>query len=250
MAHIVSRATRAQATPPEWLRAGAQIGRLVNDWAMRSDLVAYVGPGAGGPAPACFNPQLAEVEVNVEEAFGKTITPENIGDMTVRDTQFEHPRASGAIFHEALHARYSRWSLEAAAKELSDAEFRAISLLEESRIESIGVVDSPQNRGFLRSCALDLVLADAKELTELSSTRSAAQLAALTLARVDAGVLEHEDVEPVAEILEAFLGEELLKGMRSIWNRFQMHDNHYDAAPLYELAREWVKLIEIGRAHV
>ena len=114
----------------------------------------------------------------------------------------------------------------------------------ESRIESIGVVDSPQNRGFLRSCALDLVLADAKELTELSSTRSAAQLAALTLARVDAGVLEHEDVEPVAEILEAFLGEELLKGMRSIWNRFQMHDNHYDAAPLYELAREWVKLIE------
>ena len=66
MAHIVSRATRAQATPPEWLRAGAQIGRLVNDWAMRSDLVAYVGPGAGGPAPACFNPQLAEVEVNVE----------------------------------------------------------------------------------------------------------------------------------------------------------------------------------------
>lgn len=245
MAHIHARATRAEATPPEWLRTGAQIGRITNEWAGRGDLVAYVGPGAGGPAPACFNPQLSEVEVNVDVAFGPTVKPEDIKDLNERAVQFEWPRASGAIFHEAMHARFSRWSLEKAMQDLSDKEFQAANLLEESRIEFHGVEMFPQNRPFLRACALDIVLEEARrDLKELTSTRAAAQLAALTLARVDAGVLERDDVEPVLILIEEFLGEDLIKNLRSVWNRFQMHDNHYNAEPLYELAREWVKLVE------
>lgn len=247
MAHFKITETRAEATPTEWLRVGSQIGDLVNLWALRSDIIAYVGPGAGGPAPACFNPQLAEVEVNVDSAFGKMIDPETLAasDMRVRRTQFDYPKATGAIFHEALHARFSRWSLEDAANELTKKEFQAISLLEETRIEAAGVIAVPGNRPFLRACALELVLADAEEgLEKLTSTAAAATLAGLTLARVDAGVLERDDVEAVADVLEIFLGEELLIKLRSIWNRFQMHDAHRDALPLYELAREWVKAIE------
>ena len=245
MAHIHASASRAEATPPEWLRTGAQIGRITNEWAGRGDIVAYVGPGAGGPAPACFNPQLSEVEVNVDVAFGPNIKPEDIKDINERVTQFEWPRASGAIFHEAMHARFSRWSLEKAAQELNDKEFHAISLLEESRIEAHGVAMFPQNRPFLRACALDIVLEEARrDLKELTSTRAAAGLAALTLARVDAGVLERDDIEPVLILIEEFIGEDLLRGLRSVWNRFQMHENHWNAEPLYELAREWVKLVE------
>lgn len=245
MAHIHAKATRAEATPPEWLRTGAQIGRVTNEWAGRGDLVAYVGPGAGGPAPACFNPQLAEVEVNVDVAFGPNIKPEDIKDLNERATQFEWPRASGAIFHEAMHARFSRWSLEKAMQDLSDKEFHAINLLEESRIEAHGVAMFPQNKPFLRACALDIVLEEARrDLKELTSTRAAAGLAALTLSRVDAGVLERDDIEPVLILIEEFLGEDLIKNLRSVWNRFQMHDNHWNAEPLYELAREWVKLVE------
>lgn len=245
MAHIHARETRAEATPTEWLKVGAQIGRLTNEWAMRHDVIGYVGPGAGGPAPACFNPILAEVEVNVDVAFGKGITPDKIGDLNERSVQYDWPKASGAIFHEALHARYSRWSLIDAQKILTPAEFKAINLLEETRIESFGVNDIPGNRGFLRACALEIVIADVEEgLAKLTSTRAAAHLAALTLARVDAGVLEREDVEPIADVIEPFLGEDLLVQLRSIWNRFQMHDLHYNAEPLYELAREWVKAIE------
>jgi hypothetical protein len=107
--------TRAEQTPPEWLKVGAQLGELVNIWAGRSDIVAYVGPGAGDSAPACFNPPMAEVEVDVAIAFGAAATPENIGDIRVRSVQFDYPRASGAIFHEALHARYSRYDLLKAA---------------------------------------------------------------------------------------------------------------------------------------
>jgi len=245
MEHIRTRATRAEATPVEWLKVGAQIGRVASDWSSRGDLVAYVGPGAGGPAPACFNPQLAEIEVNVDVAFGKGLTPEAIGDLTERTTQFDWPKASGAIFHEALHAKYSRWSLVDAMRELSDKEFQAINLLEETRIEAAGVNDMPANRGFLRACALEIVIADVGDkLGELTSTRAAAHLAGLTLARVDADVLEREDVEPIADILDAFIGEDLMTKLRSVWNRFQMHDEHYNSKPLYDLAREWVKLVE------
>jgi hypothetical protein len=245
MAHYKATAERAAATPYEWLRTGAQLGRQANEWAGRNDLVAYVGPGAGGPAPACFNPESAEIEVNVDVAFGRGITPEQIGDITDRSVQFDYPRASGAIFHEALHARYSQWSIPEAMKVLSEKEVHAATTLEESRIESLGVTYFPQNRPFLRACALEIVLADAREnLDGLTSTRAAATLAALTLARVDADVLERDDVEPIAEVLEHFLGEELLIGLRSVWNRFQMHEEHRNPEPLYELAREWVKLVE------
>lgn len=245
MAHLKYGQTRAEATPVEWLKVGSQVGRLVNDWAGRDNLVAYLGPNAGDGAPACYNPDLAEIEVNCQIAFGPGITPEQVGDITVRATQFDWPRASGAILHEAMHARFSRYSLEDAAKVLDNSEHKALCILEESRIEALAVTNFPQNRGFLRACAIDIVLADAREgVKSLSSTESAATLAALTLARIDADVLERSDVEVIADELELFLGEDLLKGLRSVWNRFQMHDQHSNPEPLYELAREWAKLVK------
>jgi hypothetical protein len=105
MAHIKMSETRAEATPKEWLAVGRDIGQLANKWSLREDLVAYVGPGAGGPAPACYNPSTAEIEVNVDVAFGKGITPLEIGDLSSRSTQYEFPKATGAIMHEAFHAR-------------------------------------------------------------------------------------------------------------------------------------------------
>jgi Mg-chelatase subunit ChlD len=246
MGHIKVSATRAERTPSEWLPTGARIGELVNTWAGRSDIVAYVGPGAGGPTPACFNPICAEVEINIDAAFGKGITPEMIGDLTNRDNLFEWPRASGAIFHEALHARYSRYSLEAAQKELSKYEFQAFMSLEESRIEKHGVDNFPANRVFLRACALEIVLHDIQEQTEqhLShGVRSIAGLAALTCARVDAGSLDTEDIEEIKAIVIEHLGQDVYDSIRQIWIKFQSHDNHTDPKYLYELAREWEKIL-------
>jgi hypothetical protein len=249
MAHVKTGATRAEATSPEWLQVGAQIGTIVNEWAFRSDLVAYVGPGAGGPAPACFNPELAEIEVNVDIAFGKSTTPALVGDLTKRSTQFEWPKASGAIYHEALHARFSRWSLAEAYAGLADNEAAALTLLEESRIEKYGVEVLPANAAFLRACALEIVLHDAEEnLAGLTSTRAAAQLAGLTLARVDAGVLQRSDVAAIADVVETFLGEDLLQALRALWIRYQDHDNHYNVEMQYDTAREWVRLVEDAAA--
>lgn len=243
MAHIKHSVTRAESTPHEWLKTGAQLGELVNAWAGRSDLVAYVGPGAGGPAPACYNPKLAEVEVNVDIAFG-SVSPETIGDLTQRATQFEWPRASGAIFHEALHARYSRWSIENALHDLGKLEYQALTLLEESRIEAWGVRDIPSNQPFLRACALDIVLADVREHPEAQlDVWRAAHLAGLLHARIDAGVLYTSDVYEIVDLVDDFLGAELVSELRSIWRTFQLHNNHYNVESMYPLAVRWVELL-------
>lgn len=241
-----TRQTRAEATPREWLSVGAQIGQLTNVFSGRSDVVAYVGPGAGqGGAPASFTPATAEVEVNVDIAFGKGVTPADIGDLRERSNQFEWPVATGAIFHEALHAKYSRWNMEAAYNDLSRAEFRALILLEEGRIEANGVTIAPENAGFLRACALRIVLADfAEDVAGESDTVAAATLAALSLARVDAGSLELEDVEAIERAVLGKISKDKLDALRSIWLQAQEYANHYDATGMYDLAREWVRIVD------
>ena len=245
MGHIQYRkTTRAEATPAEWLAVGAQIGELARDLALRNDIVAYVGPGAGGIAPACFTPATAEVEVNVNVAFGSNVTPEDIGDLRVRENQFNWPKATGAIFHEALHARFSLWDFEKTCRDLTPAEFDALILLEEGRIERLGVTTAPENAGFLRACALEIVLADLNESAGESDTRLAARLAALSSARVDAGVLEPVDVDGLQESLVSKLGADAFAKLREIWTAVQSHEFHTDMSAMYDLAREWVRIVE------
>jgi hypothetical protein len=245
MAHLKVSKTRAEQTPPEWLKVGAQLGELVNTWAGRSDIVAYVGPGAGDSAPACFNPPMAEVEVDVAIAFGKAVTPETIGDIRNRATQFDYPRASGAIFHEALHARYSRYDLLKAHEDLSKNEMMALTILEETRIESLGVENFPANRVFLRACAMDIILDDVREnLEKVTATRAMAQMAALVCARIDAGSLDAEDALDVQGMVSDFFGATRYAQLRDIWLRFQKYEGHFNALPLYDLAREWEAIIK------
>ena len=245
MAHLKVSKTRAEQTPPEWLKVGAQLGELVNTWAGRSDIVAYVGPGAGDSAPACFNPPMAEVEVDVAVAFGKAVTPETIGDIRNRTTQFDYPRASGAIFHEALHARYSRYDLLKAHEDLSKNEMTALTILEETRIEALGVENFPANRVFLRACAMDIILDDVREnLEKITATRAMAQLAALVCARIDAGSLDAEDALDVQGMVSDFFGATRYAQLRDIWLRFQKYEGHFNALPLYDLAREWEALVK------
>ena len=243
MAHFGNTVETRKSTPTDWLRTGAQIGSLVNDWSFRTDLVVNLGDSTVSGAPAAFNPKSAEVEVNTKIAFGE-IAPADIGDLTKRINQLAHPVATGAIFHEALHARFSRWSIEQAQAELTRDEFNALFNLEEGRIEAFGIRVNPKNKVFLRASALNIVVADLEnQVAKITNVAGASFLSALTLARVDAGVLDASDVEPVVPIVEKFLGADVVEKLRAIWIQFQAHDNHADATLLYDLAREWVKVI-------
>lgn len=243
MSHYKIDATRAEVTDPKWLPVGRQIGELANDWSKRSDIVAYVGPGAGGPAPACFVPASAEVEVNVDVAFGFGIEPEDI-DLTTRTGRYEFPKATGAIMHEAFHARFSRWDMKAAREALEDDEFDALMLLEEGRIEYQGLSGMSKAKPFLEACALEIVIADAAEqFASMSNTKAAGLLVALVYGRVDAGILRLDDVREVTNLLDDFLGLDIVARLREIATKAQDHDNHWDAVPMYPLAKEWVRLL-------
>ncbi len=244
MAHLKMGETKAQATPVEWLKIGRDIGYMANKWSLRDDLVAYVGPGAGGPAPACYSPTQAEVEVNVDVAFAKGITPDEIGDITLRKTQYEFPKATGAIMHEAFHARFSQWSMPKAYEELEKDEYNALVLLEESRIEYQGLKSMATARPFLRACAMEIVIGDTKEAMENETqTQSLTNLVGLVFARIDAGVLDEHEVFTITEMITNQLGEKVVEQLRTIARSAQLHENHKDATDLYPLAKEWARIV-------
>ncbi len=229
-----------------WLGVNASVGKLVNQWSLRQDLVVALAEVTTIGAPACFNPASAEIEVSIPKAFGVGVTPDQVGEMTLRKNQLKHAVGAGAIYHEALHARVSRWSLESASKEMTPREFRFLNAMEESRIEFWGCVFLPKNRSLLRACAIEIVMDELDEQAKnISKVDAAAFLALLTLARVDAGVLDARDiVDSVHEIITEVLSDDVVAKLREVWKDFQTHDDHANALPLYDLTREFLKILD------
>lgn len=244
MGHLKTGETRAEATPTEWLRAGRTIGELTNKWSLRDDIVAYVGSGAGGDAPACFSPTTSEVEVNVDIAFGFGAKPEEIERLSERKVQYEFPKGTGAIMHEAFHARFSRWSMPKAHAELKLDEYEALMLLEEGRIEYQGLKAMPNARPFLRACAMEIVIGDIKEdMEKQTPTKSLTNLVGLVHARIDAGILEEHEVSVVMDLVADQIPADVIKQLRTIAVSAQAHENHKDATDLYPLAIEWARIV-------
>ena len=244
MAHYVSRLdTRTSTTPSEWLKICSQIGQVVNTWARRNDIVVYAGTDAGMGHTACYVKSVAEMEINLEVAFGKGATPELVGDFTQRTTQYDWAVPTGIIFHEGLHARFSEWE-QSALDAMDEKVFITFSLLDESRIERLGIINHPENAVFLRSSALEIALADVNEsLSTLSHIRGVAYLCALSLARVDSGVLYLSDVRATYDKVLELIGKETFDKFRAIWTEFQKLDQT-EVAKGEQLAKDWNALLD------
>jgi hypothetical protein len=244
MAHFGKSETGVKETPKEWLKVGSEIGRLVNKWAERNDLVVYVGAEMSAPVSALFDPATAEIEVNAKDAFG-IADPEIVGDLNDRSMMYEFPKATGAILHEALHARFTQWDLVKSSKDLKPNENEALHLLEESRIEGLGIIHYPENSEFLRASAMEIVIGDltAEKMAMLSNTRAMAKIATLVGGRVDCGVLSYKDVKDVLDLVVAGLEQDLYNQLRELWVKAQHHKKHNNADDLYPLAIEWERLV-------
>ena len=244
MSHFGTNASGVKATPAEWLKVGSQIGTLVNRWAERNDLVVYVGGEMSAPVSALFDPATAEIEVNAKDAFG-IADPEIVGDLNDRGMMYEFPKATGAILHEACHARFTQWSLVKSNADLKPRENEALHLLEEGRIEGLGILTFPENAEFLRASAMEIVIGDLtdEKLAGMSGTRAFAQIAGLVGGRIDAGVLDYADVKPVLDLAIGGLGQDLYDQLRMLWRKAQAHTKHSNADDLYPLAIEWERLV-------
>lgn len=247
MSHFGVNANGVKNTPKEWLPIGKAVGELANKWSDRTDLVAYVGTDLKAPAPALYNPTSSEIEVNNEIAFG-SISPKLIPDLSDPENHYEVPKAIGAIFHEACHAKFSRWSLEGSSKDLTRGQNEALHYLEEIRIENWGAITSPTHRYFLSACALEIVLGDLKKegnivLLALAKKREVAKLATLIMGRIDIGIIDKADVEDLVKVFEKLLGEELIANLRELWLQAKDHSNHLDITAIYPLAIEWDRLV-------
>lgn len=242
------RKTKELIPDPEWLSVNGQVVTVVNDWAARplGDLMVKMGATAGGPT-AFFDPKIGQIEINTDVAFGEGTKPEEVGDLRERKNQFEWPKATGAIFHESAHAKYTTWDLYAAARTLSERENDAMHVLEESRCERQLMEDYPKNKSFLRSCILEIVLHDMSddEAKAMNGTRQAAHLCALALARVDTGVLKKKDVRTIEKQIEKVLEPKVLSQLREIWREFQnINDPSRNIERMYDLARKWAAILD------
>ena len=245
MGHYSRLAQRKSATPPEWLKTCSEIGQLVNSWSGRNDLAVYAGKDAvNGEAIAAFFIKTAEVEINLDKAFGSATTPTMVGDLTIRENQFDHAKAIGVIYHEALHAKFSEWD-NATLEAMNPVVFEVFQLLDESRIERKGVIAMPKNQLFLRASALGLSLEELTEenLSALSDIRACARVAGLALARVDAGVVKLSDVEATYNQVVSVIGQDLFNSLRAVWVEFQSLATS-EVIRGEALAKKWLELLK------
>ncbi len=246
MTHIdYTKTTKTERTTSDWLRVGSEIAKVANTWANRDDLVVFVGEGATeGEAPALFKPEIAEIEIDVEKAFGFGVTPKHIEDFTSIQCRYEFPRATGAVLHEAFHARFSRWSMPKAFEELKSDEYEALMLLEEGRIEALGLKLDANYKLFLRASAFELALGDLSEdaLNHLNVANST-KLMGLLNARVVAGIFDADEVASITDAIKTIVDEKSFNRLVEIMAEFQSITSVYDITAGYPLAIEWAEIV-------
>lgn len=206
----------------EWIPVASSLGSLCNAWAARRDLTVYLGSDGGqGKAPAFFDPENAEIEVNSILAFGD-VDPSLIGDLTNRSELSQYPVAGGVSLHESMHARWTEADWPRLHERFpSDRAWGVFVLLEEMRVERRAVELFPDDAGYLRASAKSLVLVDDVETV---SPRSSAQL---VFGRQVIGVLTESDTAPVVAWLKRNgWSEDLLDRIREIILDFAAQLDH------------------------
>lgn len=235
--HISPATTGTRPTTRKWLKLSAALTDIVVDLADRDDLTVSCTPGAGSGAPGCFLPALARIEIDGSNlpVDAETCNPHRPGDRT------RYPAVWGVLVHEAAHAHHSRWAT--GLKGGNTGHVQAAILLEESRIEAGQLRRRPADRRWLRSSARQIVMdgfdtATGKDMT----AEQAAHIAALMLARRDAGVFKPYEVADLQDVIIGVLGKPVLAELRDIWTAAHAVADD-DGKAMLDLGRRWCEAI-------
>lgn len=202
---------RLRLSDLHWMRIGAALTTRLPELAGREDIIVTCKPGTQSGAPAAFFQTTAQLEVDAN--LFAPIHPANIRPHRIGDEE-NYPTAWGAFTHEAAHAAHSKWITPPDL--FGTAQGDAAEILEESRAEKAHLTRRPDDRHWLRAVASNLIMEDFTPDT-VTDTWGAATAAGLILARRDAGILTHEETEPLAEAVTRVLGEDTLATLTSIW---------------------------------
>ncbi|GAA2456139.1 hypothetical protein GCM10010191_89330 [Actinomadura vinacea] len=265
-AHVIAAPEPTPATDPRgaWLRLSAAFTDAVTDLADREDLTVTCAPGMGRGAPGCFIPDLATVELDGAHLghAPHTCDPSRPSDRE------RYPALWGVLVHEAAHAHHTRWS---PPNGTPAAHADAALVLEESRIEAAQIRRRPADRHWLRASATHLVLADfmppapapatvpgagatatppttptpampapSAEMTPWDAGRAAG----LLLARVDAGVLDRDEVAPLAAVVTKILGASRLSALSALWHIVHATGDG-DQEKMIDLGRRWCRIVGV-----
>lgn len=227
------------------VRLTTALNLMVNKMAWRDDLLLECIwnplPLAGQPdAPAWFTP--ADMKVTINAVVGLDGADPSDVNLLSASGRRAHPEIVGLLAHEAGHAQHTHWA-EGFGVGRSQTIVKAAVLLEEPRIECRQRMRRPMDRPYLRAQSVMLDLRQFRLGESPAQDRwTAATAALLTLGRVDAGVLDSDDVMPVRPILLDLLGEEDLLGLRALWTEALDLDDG-DTEALMDLAARWVELV-------
>ena len=201
----------------------------------RTDLSVLVAPGAAGPAPACYHPELGRIEVDAVHigAGPEVADPRRAGHKRAVPTGY------GLLVHEAAHAAHTRWHIP---DQTPPVVVDAAMLLEESRAEYRQRSRRRTDRRWLRHAVTTLITADD---TPVDDPWHAGKLAGLLLARVDARILTGRDVATARAAVTGILGRAPLRALRDLWRTAHTTGDD-DAATMIDLARRWCSLLGIN----
>ncbi|MFI9509043.1 VWA domain-containing protein [Nocardia sp. NPDC052566] len=240
--HVTTAPTAPAPVPPalsDWLELSQAMTAETPAIADRADLTVIIAPGAAGGALAMF---VSDLKLIAIEGRNLGVDPGTARPWRYADRNRYAP-TWGALTHECAHARHTRWTPPPATAPDVAAAAR---LLEESRIEAAQLRRRPADRHWLRASTRALVFADSggelATATVAPTRHAAAHAAALMLARIDAGVLDADECAPAAAAIEAVLGRDLLRQLRTLW-RIARRLSDTNTTGMLELGRRWAELV-------
>lgn len=219
-----------------------RINRGINLLAGRDDLIAKVKWDAtADEPPAWFVPAHNEVTLNGPVALDGA-DPAAINPLTPAGRR-RNPVLVGLLCHEAGHAHSTRWDA-GFGDDIPAVVARAVVLLEDIRIEHRQLQRRPGDRLYLRAASQRLILPAAATSTAAANRWTAAQAAALTAGRGDAGVLDKQEYRNVVVLCRSALGGKDFDRLRRVWRKaLALHDG--DMQGLLRLARRWVDIVGV-----
>lgn len=220
-----------------WLAVSADLTDVMPELCYRDDLIVKAVAGTSANAPAMFTPATAVVEI--DRALFTGVDPESIRPFLSTD-YYRYPAAWGGLVHEAAHAEHSTWTPADVTAHPSNAVAAAV-LLEESRIEAAHLAGRPDDRLWLRAGTNTIVWPELSA-AGITGRDTAAQAAALVLARVDAGILTADEVAPLRRAVEDILGAATVTELERVWRAAHIVEDD-DKQAMLDLGTAWCHAI-------